>query len=247
MAPRFSLAASALAAAALLAPGSAHALTATSPVQAAVTIGSAAPGTDISFQGFSDAFKTTKGIPLWATLNSVQITTKGTTGGSVVVQQFNPAGSATVTSPGKMNLTINGIMPTSQNNSNTPSPATVPAAVYPIPGAGSATINVTPTVHTYNWAIVPGGTNPISFFYGNSLTLQALAEFAPTITGTPGAIETSDASTFALSSILADTFLTFDYTVGPEPSTVPSPLPIIGAASAFGFSRRLRSRIKQVS
>jgi hypothetical protein len=120
----------------------------------------------------------------------------------------------------------------------------VPAAVYPIPGAGSATINVTPTVLTYNWAIVPGGTNPISFFYGNSLTLQAIAEFAPTITGTPGAFKTTDNSTFALST---DTFLTFDYTVGPEPSTVPSPLPIIGAASAFGFSRRLRSRIKQVS
>jgi hypothetical protein len=245
MAPRFSLAASALAAAALLAPGSAHALTATSPVQSAVTIQSTA--TDIGFQGFSDAYKTNKGIPLWATLNSVQITAKGTTGGSVVVEQFNPAGSATVTSPGKMNLTINGIMPTSQNNSNTPSPATVPAAVYPIPGAGSATINVTPTVLTYNWALVPGGTNPISFFYGNSLTLQAIAEFAPTITGTPGASETMDNSTFALSSILTDTFLTFDYTVGPEPSTVPSPLPIIGAASAFGFSRRLRSRIKQVS
>jgi hypothetical protein len=245
MAPRFSLAASALAAAALLAPGSAHALTATSPVQSAVTIQSSA--TPIGFQGFSDAYKTSKGIPLWATLNSVLITAKGTAGGSVVVQQFNPAGPATVTSPGKMNLTINGIMPVGQNNSNTPSPATVPGAVYPIPGAGSATITVTPTVLTFNWTLVPGGTNPLSFFYGNSLTLQALAEFAPTIGGTAGASETSDASTFALSPTLTDTFLTFDYTVGPEPSTVPSPLPIIGAASAFGFSRRLRSRIKQVS
>ena len=245
MAPRYSLAAFALAAAALLAPGSAHALTATSPVQSAVTIASTA--TSIGFQGFSDAFKTANSIPLWATLDNVKITAKGTTGGSVVVQQFNPAGSAIVTSPGKMNLTINGIMPVSQDNNNTPSPATVPAAVYPIPGAGSATINVTPTVHTYNWTLVPGGTNPLSFFYGNSLTLQALAEFSPTITGTPGAAETSDNSTFALSSILTDTFLTFDYTVGPEPSMVPGPLPIIGAASAFGFSRRLRSRIKQVS
>jgi hypothetical protein len=31
----------------------------------------------------------------------------------------------------------------------------------------------------------------------------------------------------------------------PKPETVPGPLPILGAAAAFGFSRKLRSRIKQ--
>jgi hypothetical protein len=246
MAPRFSLAASALAAAALLAPGSAHALTATSPVQSAVTIGSTAPGTDINFQGFSNAFKTAKSIPLWATLNSVQITTKGTTGGSVVVANFNQGGAATVTSPGTQNLTINGIMPVGKSNANTPTPLNVPAAPGVSPFNTTRTVNITPTVQTFNWSLVPGGTNPLSYFVNNAVTLQALSEFAPVVTGL-GAGELSDASTYTLSSTLTDTFLTFDYTVGPEPSTVPGPLPIIGAASAFGFSRRLRSRIKQVS
>lgn len=247
MAPRISLAASAMAAAALLAPGSAHALTATSPVQAATVIGSS--NTPINFQGFSPAFKTANSIPLWATLNNVKLTTKGRSGGSVTVTQFSPSGPATVTSPGTMNLTVNGIMPVGQSNASNPSPQSVPAAILvPSYTPGVASVNVTPTDHTYSWFISSGGTNPLSYFSNNLLTFQALAEFAPTIGGTAGALESSDASTFALSSTLADTFLTFDYTVGSEPSSpVPGPLPIIGAASAFAFSRRLRCRIKQVS
>ena len=246
MATRTYLAASALAAAALLTHGSAHALTATSPVQSAATIQSTA--TPISFQGFSNDFKASNGIPLWATLNSVQITAKGLSGGSVTVSQYSPLGAATVTSPGVLNLTVNGIMPVSQSNASNPSPQTVPAAVTtPTYIPGVASVNVTPESHTYSWFISEGGTNPLSYFSNNALTLQALAEFAPAISGTAGAMETADASTFALSPTLAETFLTFDYTVGPEPSTVPGPLPIIGAASAFGFSRRMRRRIKQVS
>jgi hypothetical protein len=242
MAPRFSFAASALAAAAMLAPGSAHALTATSPVQAATVIGSS--NTPINFQGFSNAFKAANSIPLSATLNSVLITTKGTTGGSVVAANFNGGSSASVSSPGIQNITVNGIMPAGQSNANTPSPVILPPAPGSPPFYSSATITVTPTVHTFSWNLTPGGTNPLAFFMNNALTLQALSEFAPTVTGL-GAGELSDASTFTLSSILTDTFLTFDYSVGSQP--VPGPLPIIGAAAAFGFSRRLRSRIKQVS
>ena len=244
MAPRFSLAASALAAAAMLAPGSAHALTATSPVQAATVITST--NTPINFQGFSNAFKAANWIPLHATLNNVLLTTKGRSGGSVTVTQFSPVGPATVTSPGTLNLTVNGIMPVGQPNASTPSPQTVPAAVTSpsyIPGVAS--VNVTPADHTYTWFISSGGTNPLSYFTNNALTFQALSDFAPTIGGTAGASESADASTYALSSTLADTFLTFDYSVDSQP--VPGPLPIIGAASAFAFSRRLRSRIKQVS
>jgi len=33
----------------------------------------------------------------------------------------------------------------------------------------------------------------------------------------------------------------------PTPSAVPGPLPLFGAASAFGFSRRLRSRLRSHS
>jgi hypothetical protein len=31
---------------------------------------------------------------------------------------------------------------------------------------------------------------------------------------------------------------------GPTPSAVPGPLPLFGAASAFGFSRKLRRRLR---
>jgi len=237
----------ALAAAALfLAPSSAHALTATSPVQAATLIQST--NTAINFQGFSNAFKTSNGIPLNAVLNTVLLTAKGTSGGSVEVIQYSPSGPATVTSPGIMNLTVNGIMPLGQINASTPNPLNVPAASFPggVYTPGQATVNVTPQVHTYSWNLAPGGTNPLSFFLTNSLTLQALAEFAPTIGGTPGAQEGVDSSTFQLDSVLPDTFLTFGYSI-PASSAVPGPLPILGAASAFAFSRRMRSRIKQAS
>jgi hypothetical protein len=220
-------------------------LTATSPVQAATLIKST--NTAINFQGFSNAFKTTNGIPLNAVLNTVLLTAKGTSGGSVEVLQFSPSGPATVTSPGIMNLTVNGIMPLGQVNASNPSPVIVPAAtLVPSYMPGQATVNVTPQQHTYTWNLAPGGTNPLSFFLTNSLTLQALAEFAPTIGGTPGAQEGVDSSTFQLDSVLPDTFLTFGYSI-PASSAVPGPLPILGAASAFAFSRRMRSRIKQAS
>lgn len=38
--------------------------------------------------------------------------------------------------------------------------------------------------------------------------------------------------------------LTFTRVVGPETSAVPGPLPLLGAAACFGYSRRLRQRMK---
>jgi hypothetical protein len=242
MAPRTYLAASALvAAAALLAPGSAHALTATSPIQSVVKIASS--NTSMPFQGFSPAYKTANSIPNWATLDSVTITVKGTSGGSTGVVQYNPNASSSVTSPGTFNLTVNGIMPVGQANAS--SAATLPPAVNP-PGFSTATISVTPQTHTFNWTLTPGGTNLLPYFYNDAVALQGFAEFAPTIIGTAQEDPDQDGSFLQLLNT-TDTFLTFNYTVGPAPAQTPSPLPIIGAASAFGFSRRLRNRIKQVS
>jgi len=246
MAPRTLFAASALVAASLLAPGSAHALTATSPIQSAVKIESS--NTSMPFQGFSPAYKTSKGIPSWATLDSVVITVKGDSGGTTGVAQYNPGASAFVTSPGTFNLTVNGIMPVGQANAS--STATLPPADYPSPpgtGASTDTITVTPQSHTFNWTLTPGGTNLLPYFYNDSVTLQGLAEFSPTIAGIGAAEDATKDSSFLQLLNTTDTFLTFNYTVGPAPAQTPSPLPIIGAASAFGFSRRLRNRIKQVS
>jgi len=245
MASRTYIAATALVAATLLAPNAAHALTATSPVQSAVTIQST--NTPIGFQGFSNIFKTANSIPLTAILNSVMITVKGTSGGNVVVTQFSPLNTATVTSPGKLNLTVNGIMPVAQDNASSSTPSIIPAATLtPTYTPGVGTITVVPQPHTYTWTLTPGGTNDISYFYNNAVTLQALSEFAPVIVGA-GASETSDSTTFALDSTLANTYLTFDYTIPAPGAATPGPLPLLGAASAFGFSRRLRRRIKLVA
>jgi hypothetical protein len=87
----------------------------------------------------------------------------------------------------------------------------------------------------------------LPYFYNDSVTLQGLAEFTPTIVGNGAAEDATQDFSFLQLLNTTDTFLTFNYTVGTAPAQTPSPLPIIGAASAFGFSRRLRSRIKQVS
>ncbi len=47
-------------------------------------------------------------------------------------------------------------------------------------------------------------------------------------------------------AFLVDQATSFNWAVGTfEPDKVPAPLPLVGAAAAFGFSRRLRSRINK--
>ena len=215
----------------------AHALTATSPLQAGATLTNTA--SNINFQGFSNNFKTANSIPLNAVLNSVEITAKGTAAGSVTISQFNPTGAASVTSPGSFLISVNSVTPVGQSNANLS--GTVPAAqLLPVYAESTFASTITATSHTYRFFIAPGGTQPPSYFLNDSLALAALSDFIPVIGGTGGASETQDNSTFALSSTLSDTFLTFNYQL----ADVPAPLPVLGAVSAFGFSRRLRRRIK---
>lgn len=214
---------------------SAHALTVTSPLTAAPsTITNA--GTTLSFKSFSSANFV---LPPNATLQNVFLTVKGTTGGSTSALNYAPSASA-FDSTGNFGLTANGL-----TNASTTGTATtvVPCGGVACAGGnppGAASSSITPTVKTFFWSVFGGG---FDFTSPNTLSLSVLSSFSPTFTP-GGPFKSADASTFAVSPNLAETFLTYDYYI---PSGVPGPLPIVGGMTAFAFSRRLRRRISSAA
>ena len=244
---------SAILAAVSLSAGAASAAITTTPILSAPTIGgNALSGVNLSFSGFDTAFKTANSIPLNAVLNTITITLSGTTGGSVAMTNFVPAPtSAFIQSPGTFTLTVNGITATPQNNpNNAPSIPGATTAPY-VPGSGP--VGITPQSKTFVFGIVPGGTSDVSYFYFNSpVSLSSLSDY--TVSIYPGAASegswngttllNGDFSTFAISPTLTNSYLTYNWSV---PASTPGPLPVLGAASAFGFSRRLRRKVKLVS
>jgi hypothetical protein len=122
------------------------------------------------------------------------------------------------------------------------------------PGSNSFTLNQPATSsNSFNWFVSPlsGETNSINSSFwtaGATLSLDSRISFTPN----PGAFSggvlspSSPAFTYLLSSTPADTFLTYDYDIV-EAIKVPAPLPLLGAAFGFGFTRRLRRRIQSAS
>jgi hypothetical protein len=223
-----------LTSAALVAP--AHALSVTTPVLSGATFSSAL--SNISFKGFnsSNFF-----LPPGSFLTGARLTINGTAAGTFQVTQYSPLGPASVSTPGTFNLQVNSILPTAQTNAN--STGSVPAATFtPSYTPGVANFNITSQPHTFNWAMYPGGTpgTALSYFTTATVTLPGKCSFVPTIGGTAGASQSADGCSFALDSTLANTYLTYDY-------DVPGPLPVVGAAAAFSWSRRLRRRVAQNS
>jgi hypothetical protein len=224
----------ALSSAATVAP--AHALSVTAPVLSGATFTSVA--SNIAFSGFNSSNFV---LPPGSFLTGVRLTTTGTAAGTFQVTQFSPVGPATVSSPGKIGLTVNGVSPADQNNTNTT--GTVPAAqTSPTYIPGVANFNITSQPHTFNWSLYPGGSPgaTLSYFTTATVSLPGLCTFTPVIGGTIGASRSNDGCTFALSPTLANTFLTYEY-------DVPGPLPLFGAAAVFGWSRRLRKRVAENS
>lgn len=244
--------ASAVALLSLVAPAASRAATATTPILTNPTI-NGATNTNLSFQGFDNAFKIANGIPLNAVLNNVLLTAKGTTGGSVSLINFVPGAPATVGSPGTFNLTVNGVSPIPQSNANS-TPTIAGATFIPSYAPGTGTANITPTAKSFMWNVFNGGTlsvAPNGPWYSSTVSLASLSDFvAPVASGSltegvftpPSTTNPGDNSTFLISSLLSDTTLTYDWSL--PTSQVPGPLPLLGAASAFGFSRRIRNRIK---
>jgi hypothetical protein len=240
--------ASAAALLSLVAPAASSAATTTTPILTNPTI-NGATNTNLNFLGFDNAFKTANGIPLDAVLNNVLLTAKGTTGGSVSLINFVPGAPATVGSPGTFNLTVNGISPISQTNANS-TPTIAGATTIPVYTPGSGMASITPTAKTFMWNVFNGGTlstAPNGPWFSSTVSLASMSDFianvasgsltegvfSPPFTTLPG-----DNSTF---SLLSQTTLTYDWST---PTDVPGPLPLLGAAAAFGFSRRIRNRIK---
>ena len=222
-----------LAAFAAAAPA-AHAVTTTTPLLAAPGGAITPSGRLLTFQSFDAAFKTANGIPQAAILTDVLLNTRGTTGGSAIALNYSPNASAFAT-PGQFNLIANA----AQNGVATPnSGAAVPAAVSGIPGTGTAII----TAQTQNrgWSVFAG---PFNFTAPSTLSLPVASSYAPTFT-VGGPYVSADNSTFTLSTTLADTYLTYDWSL---PAAVPGPLPLVGGMTAFAFSRRLRQRISSAA
>ena len=123
---------------------------------------------------------------------------------------------ADITSPG---FAITG--PASFNGSVNIAPASSVSGILTGFG-GTAGVFLLDASYNYNTPIVSSAT-----FNG-----QTLASFGFTTTGLIGTWTIDDTSE-GIQVILAP----------PSPAAVPGPLPLVGAAAAFGFSRRLRKRI----
>ena len=95
--------------------------------------------------------------------------------------------------------------------------------------------------------------------FNTSLSATGLAAPATAANGNnPGATQSFGASTTTAAFVQA---FVFDYTANPDTlssvggsfttlldtTSVPGPLPVLGAGAAFGFSRKLRKRIKQAA
>jgi hypothetical protein len=127
--------------------------------------------------------------------------------------------------------------------------------------SASNTFNYTITVSGVNvldqWAAT-GGSSILGSGFTSTVTatnsapspnpngaVNAFSTVGSPSTFTNGTITSAFTNTFNVSS---QGFTTFDNSltqkVPTPPSSVPGPLPILGAGAAFGFSRRIRSRIK---
>jgi hypothetical protein len=99
---------------------------------------------------------------------------------------------------------------------------------------GSSQITPSPVINKTLSTVSPGivtGPSTSTGGFGNIVALGTAADvyFTSTVSTTVGTIDT-------LSDSLTQKF--------GDTSTVPGPLPLLGAGAAFGFSRRLRKRIK---
>jgi hypothetical protein len=214
----------------------AHAVVTTTPLQAAPGGALTSTGRNLSFKAFNAAFKLANGIPAGAVLTDVKLTTVGVTGGSISAQNFAPF-TSNFNKTGDFKLVANG------NTNGVPTSnvgAAVTAGVGATPGTGTSAISV--RTNHYDWSIFAGG---FDFTMPSMLALNVATDYVVSGWTPGGPFESADNSSFVLSNILANTYLSYDWTV---PTTgVPAPLPLAGGITAFAFSRRLRRRISSTA
>ena len=92
----------------------------------------------------------------------------------------------------------------------------------------------------------PGAS--VVFDNGVFLGLEYSISTLPAFSFVPGFFDVGDASfTYDLAASAAQGGagnITYTRVIRPETSSVPGPLPLLGAAACFGYSRRLKQRIK---
>jgi hypothetical protein len=94
-----------------------------------------------------------------------------------------------------------------------------------------------------NWSLIGGGnTNGIAsaFWSGNAVNIPSLISLSFS-----SILPDSSAATFTLDGSSATNYIQYTYVYANN--QVPAPLPLAGAGLAYGFSRRLRRRIKSSS
>lgn len=205
---------------------------------------------NLQFYGFNSTNFPT--LPTGATLSKVQLTLKGTTSGSFVSENFAPFSSTLAGTGGTFDITSNAVR-LGQGNNNTS--GTVPAGNSgtggPPPGTFNSTITSTQQTYVFDiWRANPLIPNTSPFTTAASWTTATVnvpttCGFTPVYSpggpflATNNCLFTIDTALATNPSFLRDSFLTYTF------EDVPSPLPILGAGAAFGWSRRLRKRILQ--
>jgi hypothetical protein len=221
--------------------GSAQAITFTAPITSAPTL-TGTPST-ISFPGTS-----TFAVPPGYFLTKVALTLAGTTGGSVNVENYSPFASSTA-SDGLFTLSANNVtngQPGGYTTTIIPSASLLPVPPFFVPG--TAVVPKTTQQSTFSMDIwrsspaIPGvtpGSTPAYFATTLVNITNAFTSPGPTFTGGASQIASGgNNTTFAISPVLPNSYLTYTF-------EVPGPLPVLGSAAAFGWSRRLRRRISQ--
>ncbi len=125
-------------------------------------------------------------------------------------------------------------------------------------GTRAYTINPGTASTNTNWSLIGSQSiNPLASAFwstgttgsGNAnLTLPGFVTIAPTSNLSSGLsiLQSSSTQQFTLNPASTISFITYDYDILTN-TEVPAPLPIAGAGLAFGFTRRLRRRIKSSS
>ena len=122
------------------------------------------------------------------------------------------------------------------------------------PGMVTETINPSSATTSAKWEVAAGGgatyPNTNMTFWGgnggNDVDVPSFLTYNFIPSAFPGASLASATGQFDISTLPADTFIEYDYMIM-DIAQVPAPLPLLGASIGFGFSRRLRRRIKSRS